>query len=141
MREYCRIQEFPAQWVVCGTPADQYRQIGNAVPVRLGQIAGKVIVGALDSIYQNDNKVLEGAPKAYRKINIQSHIRTRQWFKDGTAYAWEDGEDNKDITYAPMKAERTSCIMEAKKKYAKKSGATKTKKHRNHKAVATKRTR
>ena len=141
VREYCRIQEFPARWVVCGTPAEQYRQIGNAVPVRLGQVAGKVIASALDSIYQNNNKVVEGAPKEYRKIYIQSHIRTRQWFKNGTAYAWEDGEDNAGITYAPMKTKRTSCVMEAKKKYAKKSGTAKAKKYRNYKAVASKRTR
>lgn len=141
VREYCRIQEFPDRWVVCGTPAEQYRQIGNAVPVRLGQVAGKVIAGALDSIYLNNNKILEGAPKAYRKIYIQSHIRTRQWFKNGTAYAWEDGEDNAGITYSPMKTKRTSCVMEAKKKYAKKPRIAKTKKHRNNKALASKRAR
>jgi DNA (cytosine-5)-methyltransferase 1 len=141
VREYCRIQEFPTRWIVCGTPAEQYRQIGNAVPVRLGQVAGKVIAGALDSIYQNNNKILEGAPKEYRKIYIQSHIRTRQWFKNGTAYAWGDGEDNVGITYAPMKTKRTSCVMEARKKYAKKPGTAKAKKHRNQKTVASKRAR
>jgi DNA (cytosine-5)-methyltransferase 1 len=141
VREYCRIQEFPDQWVVCGTPAEQYRQIGNAVPVRLGQVAGNVIAGALDKISQNGNKAVAGPPKTYRKIYVQSHIRTRQWFKNGTAYAWEDGEDNADITYAPMKTKRTSCVMEAKKKYVKKPGTAKAKKLRNRKKVAPKRAR
>jgi len=38
--EYRRIQEFPDDWVFLGSMADQYRQIGNAVPVGLGRAVG-----------------------------------------------------------------------------------------------------
>src|SRR3546814_11119470 len=31
VKEYARIQEFPDDWVFCGTAAQQYAQIGNAV--------------------------------------------------------------------------------------------------------------
>lgn len=43
VEEYKRIQEFPDDWIVCGSRADQYRQIGNAVPVGLGEAVGRAI--------------------------------------------------------------------------------------------------
>ncbi|MDA8431675.1 MAG: DNA (cytosine-5-)-methyltransferase [Nitrospiraceae bacterium] len=112
VREYCRVQEFPDEWMVCGSPADQYRQIGNAVPVRLGQIAGAVIAESLDKLQEDGWRVSDAPPKPYRKIYIQSHIRTRQWFKNGQAYNWTDGCDNSEIMYAPMKTKRAWTVME-----------------------------
>ncbi len=50
LREYARIQEFPDEWTFHGTKAQQYAQIGNAVPVRLGRVAGEVIAEALDRV-------------------------------------------------------------------------------------------
>ncbi len=44
IREYARIQQFPDDWQFCGKIADIYRQIGNAVPVGLGYMAGTQIV-------------------------------------------------------------------------------------------------
>jgi DNA (cytosine-5)-methyltransferase 1 len=35
VREYARIQTFPDTFVFCGSIAQQYKQIGNAVPVKL----------------------------------------------------------------------------------------------------------
>ncbi len=40
VREYARIQSFPDDWQFCGGLADQYRQIGNAVPVELARRIG-----------------------------------------------------------------------------------------------------
>ena len=42
--EYRRIQEFPDDWVFTGSISDQYRQIGNAVPVGLGRAVGLAIL-------------------------------------------------------------------------------------------------
>lgn len=40
VQEYRRIQGFPDSWLVAGTTAQKYRQIGNAVPVRLAREIG-----------------------------------------------------------------------------------------------------
>ncbi|MDR3556913.1 MAG: DNA cytosine methyltransferase [Syntrophobacteraceae bacterium] len=103
VREYCRIQEFPDNWVVCGTPCQQYAQIGNAVPVRLGQIAGEVIALALDRMAPSGWKPSGDELRPFRKVYLQSHVRTRQWFKNGMAVQWNDGEENADAFYAPPK--------------------------------------
>ncbi len=44
IQEYKRIQQFPDDWEVCGSLIDQYRQIGNAVPVGLGEAIGRTIL-------------------------------------------------------------------------------------------------
>ena len=44
IQEYKRIQQFPDEWIVCGSLTDQYKQIGNAVPVGLGEAVGKAIL-------------------------------------------------------------------------------------------------
>lgn len=44
VKEYARVQQFPDNWVFSGKIADIYKQIGNAVPVGLGYMAGKQII-------------------------------------------------------------------------------------------------
>ena len=44
IQEYKRIQEFPPDWVICGPLREQYRQIGNAVPLSLGKAIGCAIL-------------------------------------------------------------------------------------------------
>ena len=41
IKEYKRLQTFPDDWIVCGSLAQQYRQIGNAVPVLFGEAVGR----------------------------------------------------------------------------------------------------
>ena len=43
IQEYKRIQEFPDDWKLAGSIRNQYKQIGNAVPVSLGKAIGKLI--------------------------------------------------------------------------------------------------
>jgi DNA (cytosine-5)-methyltransferase 1 len=47
VQEYKRIQTFPDEWVVCGKIADQYRQVGNAVPVEFARRVGEHVAGWL----------------------------------------------------------------------------------------------
>ncbi len=44
VKEYARIQQFPDNWIFSGNISEVYKQIGNAVPVGLGYMAGNHIV-------------------------------------------------------------------------------------------------
>jgi DNA (cytosine-5)-methyltransferase 1 len=63
VKEYARIQEFPDTWEFVGKLGDLYRQIGNAVPVRLGVLSGEVIASNLDEVnelnYPESNQELK----------------------------------------------------------------------------------
>lgn len=54
VREYARIQTFPDNWVFDGSIAQQYKQIGNAVPVNLAKEVGYSIVSFLNRYYSLD---------------------------------------------------------------------------------------
>jgi len=51
VREYARIQTFPDEWEFDGSIAQQYKQIGNAVPVNLGKEIGYSIINFLNEYY------------------------------------------------------------------------------------------
>jgi len=51
VREYARIQTFPDEWKFEGSTSQQYKQIGNAVPVNLGQEVGYSVVKFLNQYY------------------------------------------------------------------------------------------
>ncbi len=51
IREYARIQTFPDNWEFSGSLAQQYKQIGNAVPVNLGREVGYSIIKFLNAYY------------------------------------------------------------------------------------------
>lgn len=52
VREYARIQTFPDDWEFSGSTSQQYKQIGNAVPVNLGQEIGHSIVSFLNELVE-----------------------------------------------------------------------------------------
>ncbi|MYB40232.1 DNA cytosine methyltransferase [Candidatus Saccharibacteria bacterium] len=85
--ECAAIQEFPASWAVQGTPAERYRLLGNAVPVRLGKIAGEVVCSLLQEIRERSFR-----PTSTQKIqssiqHIRPHVRTRKFWRKGEAFA------------------------------------------------------
>lgn len=51
VREYARIQTFPDDWAFSGSMAQQYKQIGNAIPVNLAKEMGYSIVRFLNDYY------------------------------------------------------------------------------------------
>ena len=55
VRECARIQTFPDEWKFDGSVAQQYKQIGNAVPVNLGRELGYSIVRFLNQYYNSSN--------------------------------------------------------------------------------------
>ena len=50
VREYARIQTFPDNWEFEGNVADQYKQIGNAVPVNLAFAIGRSLIRLFNDI-------------------------------------------------------------------------------------------
>jgi len=106
IREYSRIQEFPDDWEFTGTVSEQYKQVGNAVPTRLGLISGNVIGCALDELKRARWKIKQRATKPYRVVYLQSHVRTRSWFKNGKPIIWKDGGDNDNAVYSSPKTLR-----------------------------------
>jgi DNA (cytosine-5)-methyltransferase 1 len=94
--EAAAIQEFPASWSFQGTTTSKFRQVGNAVPTRLGKVAGEVILNLLARIGQH------GAAKPFRcdhtETHIRPHVRTRTFWKNGESFAgdvsyYKDSED------------------------------------------------
>lgn len=55
VREYARIQTFPDDWTFSGSVAQQYKQIGNAVPVNLGREIGYSIIHFLNEYYDSNS--------------------------------------------------------------------------------------
>jgi DNA (cytosine-5)-methyltransferase 1 len=86
---------------------EQYAQVGNAVPTRLGLVAGAVIATELDKLNGQKWKPYPDTPEAYRIVYVQSHVRTSQWFKGGETFVWEDESDDQP-TYAAPKTKRRS---------------------------------
>lgn len=50
VREYARIQTFPDDWKFKGSVAEQYKQIGNAVPVNLAYAIGRALIRLFNDI-------------------------------------------------------------------------------------------
>jgi len=50
VREYARIQTFPDEWIFSGSISQQYKQIGNAVPVNLAYFLGCELIKTLNNL-------------------------------------------------------------------------------------------
>ncbi len=111
LREYARIQGFPDDWSFCGTPAEKYSQAGNAVPVRLGQVAGQVLATELESLRRRRWKPYPTRADTYRVIYVQSHVRTRRWYRAGTTYVWREGGNNGSVAYDVPKTKRKASAL------------------------------
>lgn len=112
LREYAAIQEFPADWEFFGTTAEKYRQVGNAVPVRLGKVAGETIATAYDILSKRDFVPSSSSVRPYRVVYVQSHIRTRSWFKDGKAVSGKKSDGDAILYSSPKTVRKTSKVLE-----------------------------
>jgi DNA (cytosine-5)-methyltransferase 1 len=111
IREYAKIQEFPDEWEFCGTPLEQYAQVGNAVPLKLGYVAGRVIGDTLKEFHKRDWEPYPIVCPEHRIIYLQSHVRTRQWFKNGETIVRNGDGDNGHSAYrAPKTIKKTSLL-------------------------------
>lgn len=103
IREYARIQEFPDDWEFYGTISEQYTQVGNAVPARLGMVAGNVLADSLQRVTDKGMQSASVISTEPRIVYLQSHVRTRQWFKNGKVIIWDDDEENGGAAYGAPK--------------------------------------
>ena len=62
VREYARIQTFPDDWVFAGNVMQQYKQIGNAVPVNLGYHIGRAVLASLGAVPFDGDSMYEVEP-------------------------------------------------------------------------------
>lgn len=103
--ECALVQEFPPSWEFVGTTQEQYTQVGNAVPVRLGVVAGRVLSEAIREVRKRHTRSAKAADDM-RVVYIRSHVRTRMWFKQGSVYLWNDGGENDNAKYSRPVTER-----------------------------------
>lgn len=88
VEEYKAIQEFPEEWRLHGTLIEQYRQLGNAVPIRLGKAIAEAILSHMKgepqenlpgfrySRYHNTNEVAwENTTREKLGLNQAKQVR------------------------------------------------------------------
>lgn len=76
IQEYKRIQEFPDNWQLAGPLIQQYKQIGNAVPISLGQAVGRLIKDLLE-----DKAVTPPVDFKFSRYKETSHSEWMQVFE------------------------------------------------------------
>lgn len=69
VREYARVQQFPDDWVLTGTIASKYRQIGNAVPLGLGKAIGESLLATASGNAEIKTKRMRGTSVHDNMIN------------------------------------------------------------------------
>lgn len=90
VEEYKRIQEFPDDWVLAGPIVQQYKQIGNAVPLGLGNAVGKLVLHLLN---QEEVASIEGFK--YSRYKSTSDIEWRDSFnKQLETHQEKSGQQN-----------------------------------------------
>lgn len=83
LAECAAIQGFPPDWVFAGTPAERYRQVGNAVPPALGQAAGLAVAGLFDSVKTGGGTVVR---ERFRLADLASATRLHRRGKAGRCH-------------------------------------------------------
>ena len=81
--EAAAIQEFPACWAFQGSTGSKFKQIGNAVPIRLGRMAGETVIDILERAKNGEM----GDEITSKVTHIRPHVRTRAFFRNGESFA------------------------------------------------------
>ncbi len=74
VRENARIQSFPDNWIFEGSMAEQYKQIGNAVPVNLAKEVGLSIIKYLDKL-KEVKKIRKYNLNFISDLNLFNHVK------------------------------------------------------------------
>lgn len=85
IQEYKRIQEFPDDWQLAGPLIQQYKQVGNAVPVSLGHAVGKLIKNLLE-----EKEVTPPENFKFSRYQATSHNEWTRFFEQQKIKAQHD---------------------------------------------------
>jgi DNA (cytosine-5)-methyltransferase 1 len=83
--EAAAIQEFPSSWEFQGTTTAKFRQVGNAVPTRLGKVAGFVLKDLLRKIEEKGHA--KNPECGHTVTHLRPHVRTRTFWKNGKSFS------------------------------------------------------
>ena len=77
--EVKRLQGFPDDWEICGTDAQIFKQIGNAVPTVFGELLGNALREYLSEEHSTppERKELPPAFRKYIEYTITDHARNK----------------------------------------------------------------
>jgi len=69
VREAASIQSFPSDFTFYGSTTSQFKQVGNAVPVKLGEALGKSIIRTIDAMSKGEGieKPIEDRSKYFKR--------------------------------------------------------------------------
>lgn len=76
VREYARIQTFPDTWQFCGSIAEKYKQIGNAVPVNLAWAVGRSLIRLMNDIQKIYPEETQDCDEAVHEIMHKQSLLT-----------------------------------------------------------------
>ena len=79
VREAARLQTFPDSFRFDGPPSAAFRQIGNAVPPRLGYVLGRAVLDSLDAAEEAGINTRQIAGQLSTWTRRDEHIRTVPW--------------------------------------------------------------
>ena len=82
IQEYKRVQQFPDDWILSGTIIQQYKQIGNAVPVGLGKAVGELLT---EIIQQKNYSSEDFNDFSFSRYKNTDHINWRKKFDGNNA--------------------------------------------------------
>ncbi len=95
IQEYALIQQFPKDWKFVGKPISVYKQIGNAVPVELGYMAGKAIMSHINGEELESYHSLTSRYKGTSSFEFMSDFEKRYIINEN--FNKEDIRENNQI--------------------------------------------
>jgi DNA (cytosine-5)-methyltransferase 1 len=89
IQEYKVLQEFPDNWELEGSLINQYKQLGNAVPISLGRAIGKLLISHMN---KKNISVLPNFP--YSRYHRTDHV---SWLKE---FQKNQDDENKQLDFS-----------------------------------------